>query len=548
MAKIRKGTSTTAIPESFSAQAERILALKPAFRVNRLGGYGAGSEVIYEGHPSGCPSVLVDTKGNSTATFMSNGSVGFTVKIPEGMEIKVLDSHFDGVEKRETGVPSGNVWISLKAGNKHCLVSLINPNASINCSPTAIKVVKLGDPERSMWYTAEFRPAAGLHLATAVRLMLCETAHGPALLRDIYVKNLGRNPAKGELWTWYRLHGTQKFTYNKELWYDCGYPATLTDLVMTARVPYTDIVQIKRLTSTPVHFKPLDATCDYSSFIGDTSAYSLFPQAILKGGMLKTGAGRRITRFSTAAVGANRFGFTMAGGKSAQLHQSLLYVTDKAICDTFLRETGHVEPTYRAMEKAFKKASQTLLKNTKLVLKPTPQITGTKPWPRFEIQIPAERAVSEYANSVWTGVQELYENCRAHGAKLADGIELGTRDRGQDMWPKMKEDPARVRQDLVYVFSFMYRTTDGAFPSDRPLTLREKLHGMFPRQYPSRWVDRTPRGEKRQPPLYRQPALACQLTQYVYPGDRRYHPPARAGQNHSPHRPGSSRNLSHCRL
>ncbi len=43
---------------SFAAQAERVLALPVAYRVNALGGYGPGSEVIYEAHPPGCPSAL----------------------------------------------------------------------------------------------------------------------------------------------------------------------------------------------------------------------------------------------------------------------------------------------------------------------------------------------------------------------------------------------------------------------------------------------------------------------------------------------------------
>ena len=491
MSPSRKNHPEKPVSDAFSVEAERILKLKPAFRVNRLGGYGAASEVIYEGHPTGCPSVLVDTRGSSTATFMSNGSVGFHVTLPGGMDVKVLGGHFDAVEKHETGVPSGNVWLAFKVGGKSCVASLINPNASINCTPTGIKVVKLGDPERAMWYTAEFRPVPGVILATAVRLMLRETAHGPALVRDVYVKNLGRTPVTGDLWTCYSLHGTQTFAYNKEIWYDCGYPATLTDLVMTARVPFTEIIQIKRLTSVPVNFTPRDATCDYSTFVGDTAAYSLFPAAVLQGQMLKHGAGRNISRFSTASIGANQFGFSLAKGRSAELRQTLLYVTDKAICDTFRKEADHVAPTYAAMAKAFAKASRTLLARTPLALKPTARADGVPVWPHFEVQIPEERAVTEYANSVWTGVQELYENCRAHGAKLADGIELGTRDRGQDMWPKMKEDPARVRTDLIYAFSFMYRTHEGAFPSDRPLTLREKLHGMFPRQYPSCWNDRT---------------------------------------------------------
>ena len=68
--------------DAFNVEARHVLDLKIAHRVNRLGGYGSSSEVIYEGHPSGCPSVLVDSRNGATATFMSNGSVGFTVKIP----------------------------------------------------------------------------------------------------------------------------------------------------------------------------------------------------------------------------------------------------------------------------------------------------------------------------------------------------------------------------------------------------------------------------------------------------------------------------------
>src|SRR5690606_31362882 len=43
---------------------------------------------------------------------------------------------------------------------------------------------------------------------------------------------------------------------------------------------------------------------------------------------------------------------------------------------------------------------------------------------------------------------------------------------------------------LVHALGLMYVTTD-SFPTDgRPLTIVEKLHGMFPPQYPSRWDNR----------------------------------------------------------
>ena len=70
---------------SFAARAERILALPVAHRVNSLGGYGPGGEVVYEGHPAGCPSVLLDSQGDAAATFMSNGSVELVLKGFGGM-------------------------------------------------------------------------------------------------------------------------------------------------------------------------------------------------------------------------------------------------------------------------------------------------------------------------------------------------------------------------------------------------------------------------------------------------------------------------------
>jgi len=58
------------------------------------------------------------------------------------------------------------------------------------------------------------------------------------------------------------------------------------------------------------------------------------------------------------------------------------------------------------------------------------------------------------------------------------------------MWPKMKEDPGRVRDDLVYTLGFMYRTAVSGAADAEPLSLEAKLHGMFPRQFPSRWINR----------------------------------------------------------
>jgi hypothetical protein len=55
----------------------------------------------------------------------------------------------------------------------------------------------------------------------------------------------------------------------------------------------------------------------------------------------------------------------------------------------------------------------------------------------------------------------------------------------------MKEDPGRVRADLVHALGFMYVTVLDGHRWGTPLSRLEKLHGMFPRQYPSRWDDRT---------------------------------------------------------
>ncbi|OGJ90399.1 MAG: hypothetical protein A2268_13485 [Candidatus Raymondbacteria bacterium RifOxyA12_full_50_37] len=466
--------------------AEYIFGLKIQDRVSKLGGYGPQGEVIYQSHPFGCPSVLVDSKGPATATFMSNGSVGFMVKLKDGMEVNVLDSHFDPVEKRERGVPSGNIWLDLSDKKQKRIVSLINPENNLNCPAQSIKIVKRGDPFRDMWYCSQFK-----NLWTAVRLFLVMTEAGPVLNREIYIKNTGKKPIKGLLWASYFLHGTQKFVYNKELWYDAGMPISDTDIIMTARVPYSPILQIKRLFSQCDGIKPSGATCDYAGFFGNTATSAAMPQAVLKGNFLKQGVGKKLTRFSTAAIGANRFTLSLNAGRNACVRQKLLYVADQKLMDTFKHNARYTQPAYSAMTKAFKNAANALIKSLSETNHATEKREAAGAHPNFEIALPHQKVAAHYANSVWTGVRELYENCRAHGAKLADGVELGTRDRGQDMWPMIKEDPVRVRSDLVHVFSFMYVTTEGGFGKNSPLTLVEKLHGMFPRQYPSHWFNRT---------------------------------------------------------
>ena len=478
----------------FAAQAERVLALEVEHRVSRLGGYGPAGEVIYEGHPPGCPSVLVTNLPGAKATFQSNGSAGFEVRLPEGLEVRVLDSHFDTTEKRETGAPSANLWLDLgEVAGCRRIAALVNPRGGTNCEPASLRVVKLGDPGRCMWYAASFRPAPGVAFTSAVKLSFVAAAGGPALLREVYVRNDGRRPLRGRLWSFFNLHGTQRFVYNKEIWYDSGLPVTPNDIVASATVPYSDIVQIKRLSSVPgPGVRPIEATCDYSAFVGDSAALSLLPEAVRRGELLP-GAGRKLNRFSIGTIAAGAFDLRLAPKRAGVLQQSLLYVTDPRIQEAFRRKSGCRFPDYPRVAAAFTAAAKEVVRRTPDARRTAAAAAAELAAPRapaFAIEFPAQRIVSEYAKSVWIGVEELYENCRAHGARLAEGIELGTRDRAQDMWPKMKADPGRVRADLVHAMGFMY-VTEGAGRASQPMTLVEKLHGMFPRQYPSRWDDRS---------------------------------------------------------
>jgi cellobiose phosphorylase len=475
----------------FAEKAEKILSLDIAFRVNRLGGCGAEGEVIYENHPRACPSVLVDSQKNATATFMSNGSLDFMIKRDDGMEIHVLRGHFDQCEKREIGVPSSNVWFSL-GGKNGCTASLINPKQAMDTGLEWIRLVKLGDPDRSYWYCASFQSGNGKEFATAVRSTLVMTKEGPAIVRQVYIKNRGKKKLKGKLWPFFDLRGTQLFVYNKEIWYDMGIPVNKGETVITATVPYSTVIQTKRISSmTSGEIRAGETTCDYLDFVGNSGSYSLIPDAVKKGGLLGIGAGKKFNRFSTPTIYAQEFSVDLEKGKACTLEQSLLYISNEKTAQQFRRQIQSGSPDYRDMSSSFKKASLQLAKKTpgiKEISKAIDKRTATKAThPDFELKLPAQLAVQEYANSVWTGVEELYENCRAHGAKMAQGIEIGTRDRAQDMWPKLKQDPARVRKDLIHLFSFMYYHSDKGLDKKTELTLPEKLHGMFPRQYPSRW-------------------------------------------------------------
>ena len=479
-------------PETlFIREAERILDLPVTERVNRLGGYGRDGEIIYDGHPDGCPSVLMTALDGAKATFMSNGSIAFAVMLANGMEVHVLDGHFDATEKRESGVPSNNLWLRLMDGS---VAGLVDARAGFGLAPKSVRIVKLGDPQRAMWFCAEFAPRPGVSFRTAVQFRLVATPAGPALLRLSYLANNGRKPLIGDLWSWFNLHGTQRFVYNKEIWYDAGLPLTPSETVVACTVPYADIVQVKRVSgATGPGLRAAESTCDYTAFVGDSGCSARAPLAVRQG-RFGTGAGARLNRFSIATIAASRFALKLAPGRSTHLAQELLYVTAPERCIAFRQRSGSPHPGYPRVARAFTSAAADLVKRTPGIvqtLAAAATAAGAAPPPAFAVELPGQRVVAEYVRSLWTGVAELYENCRAHGAKLAQGIELGTRDRAQDMWPKLKEDPARVRADLVHAFGFQYRTVEEGHVWSTPLTRREKLHGMFPRQYPSRWDDRT---------------------------------------------------------
>ena len=479
----------------FKKEAEQVLNLKVAAKVNELGGYGANGEVIYDKQPDGCPSVLVTTAGAAKATFISNGSVAFETKLAGGMDVHVLRGHFDPTEKREIGIPSNNLWLRVAEKNgKATIANLLNPGTGIGNKARRIRIVKLGDPDRAMWYCSEHALGAGVSVETAVKFQLVETPAGPALLRLTYLRNTGRKVLDADLWSYFNLHGTQRFVYNKEIWYDAGITLSPTETVISAPVPYSDIVQPKRVSAVAAAgLRAAEATCDYTAFVGD-SADSVHMPAAVREGRLRQGAGSKFSRFSIATIAANRFAVKLAPGASTCLLQELLYVSDKGLCDRFRVKTGCRFSDFERIAKAFSTGAADLVQRTpdvEATLALAAKSRKAAPPPAFAVDMVNEPVLSNYAKSLWTGVAELYENCRAHGAKMAQGIELGTRDRGQDMWPKLKEDPARIRADLVHALSFKYVTVDNEKEFSKPVLSRvAKLHGMFPRQFPSRWDDR----------------------------------------------------------
>ncbi|PCJ52018.1 MAG: hypothetical protein COA79_24885 [Planctomycetota bacterium] len=479
---------------SFEKDANNILNMKINSRVNSLGGYGVNGEVIYVDHPIGCPSVLADKQNNAKATFMSNGSIELNVLHEENnKEVHVLKGSFDAVEKKETGPLSNNIWLTIHNGKQNHTLSLLNSNINKNVTPASIKIIKRSS-DRSMWYCNEIKIGQKIHLKTALKIQLIDSGSGPVLLKRLYIKNLGNQNLKGTLWAYLDLQGTQYFAYNKSAWYDAGLPLSPTEQIISASVPYSEMLQIKRVSSSSTTgIKIQESTCDYQTFIGNTSKLSTLPEAVIQDKMLTSGAGKRLSRFCSPVISAVKSTLNINKNKSGVFSQSLTYITDTKIIAQFLKNSDAFDPTDKSIAKAFQTASKNLITKTRNINelnKISEQINvEASICDDFYMDMPHQRVVSEYANSVWTTVEELYENCRAHGANLADGIELGTRDRGQDMWPKIKENPGIVRQDLIHALGFMFQIDDKPKKGKR-LELKHKLHGMFPRQFPSAWINR----------------------------------------------------------
>jgi len=91
---------------------------------------------------------------------------------------------------------------------------------------------------------------------------------------------------------------------------------------------------------------------------------AFLPEAVRRGSMLPGGAGRKLNRFTTAAVAANRFTLSLAPGRAAAVRQGLLYVADGRLIEQFRRASSTETPTYEATAKAFRSAAKELIRRT----------------------------------------------------------------------------------------------------------------------------------------------------------------------------------------
>lgn len=475
----------------FKAAAVKMVNMEIANRANSLGGYGKNGEVIYTHHPYSCPSDIVNTIDNASFCIYTNGSTNFSVELADGKKINVLRGHFDKVEKRQIGVPSQNIWLNLNGK----ISSLINKNNNILLEANSCKIIKLRNPNLSMWFTHQFAVDETICCNTAVEFSFTYLEHGPALVRNVYIHNKGSKLLEGSLWTSFHLNGTQFFEYDKEAWYDAGMPLSECESIVRATVPSSDVIQVKRVSSAVSNMKCAEATCDYMSFVGDSSSLVMMPTAVRQNRLCPKGAGGGLNRFASTTLAANHFEFSLEPNQEAVCLQTLQYITAEELLNEYKKAAFFNNPDIEAVTFSFRRSGEIILAVTPDAENIVRQIYSAKNKvegdEKFFWDIPSQKLLSEYINSIWTNVKALYKNCRAHGAKLADGIELGTRDRGQDMWPMLKEDPQRVVKDLKHAFSFLFRIKSDDEPWQSPLTLRQKLHGMFPRQYPSQWNDRS---------------------------------------------------------
>ena len=475
--------------QDFRNEARKILDLKIAYRVNANGGYGPNKEVIYESHPFGSPAILTDKKGNATASFYSNGSIDFGVKVKNFSEVKILDSNFDKMDKREINVPSHNVWIEIDGK----ISSLINSEVGFFLKPGEIKIVKINQPNQEMWYCSKFY-SEDFNIETAVKVSLSNNEFGPILKREIYVGNNNGKKLEGNVWLFFNLPSEMENTWDRDIWYNRGIPLDDdNNIVIASTVPHKKSLQIKQIHSTyygDIQF--VEATCDYLSFIGHSAASSFLPMAVQQGTILRRGARSRMNRFSSPTIAANHYKIDIAQKSYCVIQQNLLYVVHEEIINEFRDIIQSDSVNFNEVEKSFIQASKLLVNKIGVDLFTNRNINSNISLDNkfmLKLKLPSNPELEVFFDSICKNILHLYN--RSYGRKIADGTEIGMRDKAQDMWPMIKENPSIVRKDLIHKFSMMYTVPEFSNSTTTPMTLTEKLHGMFPRQYPSKWTDRT---------------------------------------------------------
>src|SRR5690606_19923780 len=145
---------------------------------------------------------------------------------------------------------------------------------------------------------------------------------------------------------------------------DAGLPLSPGETVVSCTVPYTDIVQPKRVsTAVGRGLRAVEATCDYTAFVGDSGCSVRAPLA-LRRGCLGAGAGARLNRFSIASIAAGRFAVDLAPGRAAWMAQELLYVAAPELCAAFRERSSCPHPDYPRVAEAFAAAAADLVERT----------------------------------------------------------------------------------------------------------------------------------------------------------------------------------------